>query len=106
MGWSGCLFSSPVAKSATNAHFEFGIELMLLVERADDAVSGFRTSIALVDLDVAGGDVAFFVHGEAELSRFVICGFELHLFQVQNDVGDILDDARQRWQIRAARRRF
>ena len=39
--------------------------------------------------------VAFLVHGERELARFVIGGLELHPLQVEHDVGHVLDHAGQ-----------
>ena len=90
-------------ESATNAHFEFGVELMLLIECADQ-LFGFRTSSALHDLNVARSYVAFLVHGKGKLSRFMIIGLELHPLEVEHDVGHVLDHARAAWRIHVARR--
>ncbi len=68
---------------------------MLLIERADDLLR-VQHLVALDERDVAGGDFAFLVHGEREFARFVIGGFEFHPLEVEHDVGDVLDHARQR----------
>ena len=48
-------------ETAADAHFEFGIELMFLIECADDL---FRVEnvIALHDLNFSGGDFALLVY--------------------------------------------
>ena len=56
---------------------------------------GIQHFMPWASLNVAGGDFAFFVHAERELARLVIVGFELHLLQVENDVGHVLDHAGQ-----------
>ena len=57
--------------------------------------SGIHHFEALDELDVAGGDFAFLVHGERKLARLVFGGLEFHLLQVEDDVGHVFDDARQ-----------
>ena len=90
----GALVFVAGGETASDAHFEFGVELMLLVERADEL---FRVQdvVTLHDLDVAGGDFAFLVHGESEFARLVIGGLEFHPLQIEHDVGDVLDHARK-----------
>ena len=47
----------------------------------------------LVELDVGGGDFAFLVDGEQEGLRVARVRLEEDLLEVQDDVGDIFDDA-------------
>ena len=55
-------------------------------------------------LDVAGGDRAFFIDRNVQAAGFVIGSLELDLLEGQDDVGAVLNHARQGWQIRVARR--
>ena len=79
-------------ETAADFDFQFHLEFLLLVERADVLV-GIDQFVILDELDVGGGHFAFLVHGERELARFVIGRLEFHLLQVQHDVGHILDHA-------------
>ena len=68
IGLIGPLVFVAGGKAAADANFEFGFELMLLVERADELLR-VEHFVALDELDVAGGHVAFLVHVERELAR-------------------------------------
>jgi hypothetical protein len=67
---------------------------MLLVDRADKLVR-IQDLEALHDLNVAGRDFTFFVHGQRELARLMFRSFEFHPLQVQHDVGDVFHDTGQ-----------
>jgi hypothetical protein len=63
-----------------------------VVERADDLV-GVDDLHPGVELDVGGGDRAFLAHLEVETHRVALLGHDENLLQVEDDVGDVLDDA-------------
>src|SRR5438045_2975907 len=69
---------------------------MLFVQGTDDLLRVEHIE-TLDGLDVAGGDLAFFVDGERKLLRFVVLtiDLELHLFEVEHDVGHVLNDTGQ-----------
>ena len=67
---------------------------MLLVERANHLV-GIQNFIALHKLNVSRRDLAFLVHAERQLARFMLDGFEFHALQIQHDIGNVFNDT---WQ--------
>src|SRR5205823_7980860 len=81
-------------ETASHADFQLGIELMFLVESADDLL-GVQNLVTLSELNIAGGDFAFLVHAKRKLARLVLSRLELDALQIQNDVGDVFDHA---WQ--------
>ena len=82
-------------KPTTDAHIELGIELMFLIQRADDLLR-IEQVIALHQLDVPGGHFALFVYAERKLAGFMILSFEFHALEIEDDVGHVLDHAWQR----------
>ena len=87
----GALVFVARGETAADFHFELRLEFVLLVERADELLR-IHHFVTLHELDIAGGDFAFFVHGERQFLRFVILPpFELNPLQVQNDVGHVFD---------------
>src|SRR5690349_6819777 len=67
---------------------------MFFVERADDLI-GIQNLIALRKLNIAGGDFAFLVHTEGKFARLVLGRLKLDALQIEHDIGDIFDHARQ-----------
>ena len=90
----GTLIFLAGGEATTDAHIKLGIKFMFFVESADHLlrVEHFKT---LNGLDVAGGHFAFLVHDERKFLRLVILTvhFEFHFLEVEDDVGDVLDDA-------------
>ena len=85
----------PGGETAADAHFEFAVEFDLAVQVADDEVF-VDDFVVIVILDVACGDAAVFFDGdgqEARLLAFAVV-MEAHLFQIQDDLNDVFDDAR------------
>ncbi len=80
------------AKSTPHLDLEFGLELHLLVERANMLV-GVDDLDDLVALDIGRGDGAFLVGRKQKGVRVATVGLEQYLFQVENDLRDILDHA-------------
>src|SRR5256886_11087849 len=74
-------------KTATDAYIKLGVELVLLVQSANELlrVEHFKT---LNGLDVAGIDLAFFVYNKGEFFRLMILANQLepYLFYIQLDV--------------------
>ena len=66
-GLIGLLVFVAGAKPRPTLHFEFHLEFLLLVERADVLLRVDEFEV-LVELDVAGGDFAFLVDGEQKAS--------------------------------------
>ena len=91
-GLVGLLVFVAGAETAADLDFQFHLEFFLLVERAD-VLFGIDQFHILVQLDVAGGNFAFFVRGEKESLRVAAVGLEKNLLEVQHQIGDILDDS-------------
>ena len=93
-GLVGALVFIARGKSAADAHFELGVELVFLVHRADELV-GIEDFVALDQLDIAGRDFAFLIDRKRQLARLVLGRLELDALEVENDVGHVLDHARK-----------
>ncbi len=79
-------------ETTADANFEFAVELHLLVEGADDLVLVDHV-VDVVARDVTGGDDAFLLDLDREDAGLLFVVVELHLLEVEDDVGDILDHA-------------
>lgn len=80
-------------ESASDADGELGLELLLLVEGADVLIR--IEDLNLVGrLDVAGSDGTLLVDREGQVAGLVVMGLELDLLEVEDDLDDVLDDAR------------
>jgi len=80
-------------EAATDADFHFEFEFDLTVEGADNEVL-IEDTVVLVLADVTGGDDPVAIDADAEEARFFEFGVgEADLFEVEDDVGDIFDDA-------------
>jgi hypothetical protein len=82
---------SPVTKAAADFDLELHLEFLLLVERAN-VLGGIDQLDVLVELDVGGGDFAVFVGREQEDLRIAGVGLEEDFLEIQDDVGDVLND--------------
>ena len=98
IGLLGMLVFVAPGKTAADLHLELGLELHLLVERADVLVLVHHLALRGV-LDIGGGDGAFLVHGDDQVADLVIVRFEFHLLQVEDDLGDVLDHVRERLKL-------
>src|SRR5262249_52059415 len=78
-------------ETAADFNFEFHLEFSLLVQRADVLV-GIDEFDVLIELNVGGRNRAFFVYRKQQHLRVARVGFKEDLFEVQDDVGDILND--------------
>jgi len=85
-------------ESASDLHLEFHLEFLLAIDGADE-LGRIDQFDMLVELDVAGGHRAFFVHGEQECLRLAAVRLELDLLEVQDDVGHILDNPIDRGEL-------
>ena len=67
---------------------------MFFVERADNLI-GIQNLIALRKLNIAGGDFPFLVYAERKFARLVLGRLKLDTLQIEDDIGDVFDHARQ-----------
>src|SRR5205823_6483591 len=90
----GALVFLTRCETAADTHFEFGVKLMFLVERADHLL-GIEYLVALDHLNVTGSDFAFLVYSQRKFPRLMIVGFKLHLLEVEDDIGHVFDHTRK-----------
>ncbi len=95
----GALVLVAGGEAAADADFHLGLELDLAVEGADQLLLVDDLVLGIFG-DVGGGDFALLVDRDAErLGVLVLEVAELDLLQVEDDVGDVLDDARERAEL-------
>jgi hypothetical protein len=86
----GALVFITGGESAADLHFELGLELHFLVQRADDLL-GVQNLALVRALDVTGCDDALLVDCELQSAGLVVVGFEFDFFKIENDVHDIFN---------------
>src|SRR5258708_28356548 len=86
------------AVAAAGLDLDLGLEGALVVEGADDLVRVDDLDVG-VGLDVPGGDGALAVDLEVQLHRLALFRDNEDLFQIEDDVGHILDDAVDRLEL-------
>ena len=89
---AGLLVFIAGAETAANFDREFHLKFFLLVQRAN-VLGGVDQFNVLVQLNIGGGNHTFLVNGKQQGLLIARVRFELHLFQVQHNVGDVFGDA-------------
>ena len=72
---------------------------MFLVERANNLLR-VEHFVTRDFLNIASSDFALFIHVERKFLWLVtVAGLEFYFLQVEHDIGDVLDDSRQRGEL-------
>ena len=82
--------------AAADAHFKLGFKLGFAVQGADDLVL-VHHGIAVIFLDVTGGDGAFLVGKDGKEAGLlgIAVVLETHLLEVQDDLNDVFEHDRE-----------
>ena len=81
-------------KAAPDLDLELDVKLLLSVERADVLI-GVDDLDSLRALDIGGGHRTLFRYRDGRGASFVVGRLEFHLLEIQDDIDDVFDHARQ-----------